>query len=438
MKDKEECDSIIKRLKKFKKKLKEKLYIFEIIEENNLLYIVIDNNEELLLQIDKLLLSEDLDIKKEALIEGHDLITKEEIFNLFEMEKAMCKISYQTLEGNQGFGTGFFCKINNFPIKYALFTNNHVLNETIIEIGRSFNFEFYEKSLFGSYSLKNKQIKITGNRNIFTNAELDYTCVELLESDGIKNFFEVEPLIYRKDKSFLKNNDIFILQYPNGKDLSFSYGKIKPIEKENYLVYDASTKNGSSGSPIIRKCNLKNIIGIHHSFHKKEKVNLGTSFDSILNNIEENNYQIHCIYIPNQKKINLLHDYNENLDGRGEEYIRNYSEAKNLNKKLFQESVDIFIKDKKINFNFKYNIKDLNEIKVTFKFKKLLTNMSHMFSGCSSLKSVDLSSFNTNNINNMSFVFDACRHLESINLSSLNTHNVKKMWGMFYTYLNLI
>jgi hypothetical protein len=33
------------------------------------------------------------------------------------MEKAMCKISYQTLEGNQGFGTEFFCKINNFPIK---------------------------------------------------------------------------------------------------------------------------------------------------------------------------------------------------------------------------------------------------------------------------------------------------------------------------------
>ena len=108
-----------------------------------------------------------------------------------------------------------------------------------------------------------------------------------------------------------------------------------------------------------------------------------------------------CLYTKS-KKINLLHDYNENLDGRGKEYINNYLEAKNLNKKLFQENVDIFINDKKINFNFTYNIKDqhvlllvegnssshssviyLNEIKVTFKFKKLLTNMSHMFSGCS-------------------------------------------------------
>ena len=450
-KDKEECDSIIEKLKKFKEKLKEKLYIFEIIEENNKLYIVIDNNDELLSKIDKLILSKELDIKKESFIEGHDLITKEEIFNLFEMEKAMCRISFQTLEGKQCFGTGFFCKIDNFPIKLALFTNNHVLDETIIEIGRSFNFEFYEKSLFGSYSLVNRQIKIAGNRNIFTNAYLDYTCVELLESDGIKNFFEVEPLIYRKDKSFLENNDIFILQYPNGKDISFSYGKIKSIENNNFLEYDASTENGSSGSPIIRKCNLKYIIGIHHSSDRIKKSNYGTSFDSILNNIEENNYQIHCVYIPNQKKINLLHDYNENLDERGKEYINNYLEAKNLNKKLFQENVDIFINDKKINFNFTYNIKDqdvlflvkdnsfphssviyLNAIKVTFKFKKLLTNMSHMFSGCSSLKSVDLSSFNTNNINNMSFVFDGCEALESINLSSLNTNNVKKMWGMFY------
>ena len=166
------------------------------------------------------------------------------------------------------------------------------------------------------------------------------------------------------------------------------------------------------------------------------KINLiyTTCFDSILDNIKEQINEINCIYIidKNKNEINLLHDYNENLDGRGEEYIRNYSEAKNLNKKLFQESVDIFINDKKINFNFTYNIKDLNEIKVSFKFKKLLTNMSHMFSGCSSLISVDLSSFNTNNINNMSFVFDGCRNLESINLSSLNIHNVKKMWGMFY------
>ena len=87
-----------------------------------------------------------------------------------------------------------------------------------------------------------------------------------------KNFFEVELLIHRKDKLFLENNDIFILQYPNGKNISFSYGKIKSIKNNNFLDYDASTESGSSGSPIIRKCNLKFIIGIHNSSDKIKKV----------------------------------------------------------------------------------------------------------------------------------------------------------------------
>ena len=432
-KDKDECYKIMERLEKFREQLKEKLYIFEVIEENEKLYIVIENNEELLAKIDKLILSDDSNIKKEALMEGHDLISKEEILGLFEMEKSMCKISYLTNDGYQVYGTGFFCKIDNFPIKYALFTNNHVLNESRIELGCTISFEYLEKPFFGSYRPVNKQITITENRNRFTNQELDYTCIELLESDGIENFFDIEPQVYSKDKISFLNNDIFVLQYPNGRNISFSYGKIKSFE-DDYFKHDASTEGGSSGSPIVRKTNVKNIIGIHHSTLREngKKINQGTLFDLILNNIEENNYQIRCIYIPNKKKINLIYDYSENLDIRGNEYISDFSEAKNLNLKLFQENVDLYVNDKKINFLFKYNVKNLNEIKVIFKFKKLLTNASHLFTGCSSIKSIDLSSFNTNNVKNMNFMFEGCTSLESIDLSSINTKNVKTMWGMFY------
>ena len=87
------------------RKLKEELKIYEIIEENERIYIVIDNNDELLLKIDKSILSDELDIKKEGIIEGHGRpITKEEIFNLFKMEKSMCKISYETIDGKIGKG----------------------------------------------------------------------------------------------------------------------------------------------------------------------------------------------------------------------------------------------------------------------------------------------------------------------------------------------
>ena len=58
--------------------------------------------------------------------------------------------------------------------------------------------------------------------------------------------------------------------------------------------------------------------------------------------------------------------------------------------------------------------------------------MRLMFNGCSSLQSIDLSSFNTTNVNDMSFMFSECSSLISINLSSFNTTNVKNMSEMFY------
>jgi len=134
-------------------KLKEELNIYEIIEENERIYIVIDNNDELLLKVDKLILSDELNIKKEGNILGHGRpITKDEILNLFKMEKSMCKISYETIDGKTGKGSGFFCEIENFPFKYALFTNNHILNESNIEIGNIIHFECLEcqKSLIHS------------------------------------------------------------------------------------------------------------------------------------------------------------------------------------------------------------------------------------------------------------------------------------------------
>ena len=350
----------------------------------------------------------------------------------------MCKISFETEKGEKGKGSGFFCEIDKFPIKYALFTNNHVLNESNIEIRSKIHFEYleFQNSLFNSsYKPSKKEIKITQNRKVFTNKELDYTCIELFESDGIKDFFKVEPKIFR-DKNNLKGNDIFILQFPKGNDISFSYGKILKIkEKDNIILHSASTDHGSSGSPIIRRGEDNYIIGLHYG-GVENKFNLATIFDSILNNIKEQLNEINCIYIPenNEKEINLLHDYNLYINKFiNKEYEKKeYLEVKDMNKKLFKESIDLYVNDKKINFDFKYKIKDSKEIKVKFIFKQKLTNLSYMFYDCSSLKSIDLSSFNTNNVTNMRSMFEYCSSLKSIDLSSFNTNNVTNMRCMFY------
>ena len=54
-----------------------------------------------------------------------------------------------------------------------------------------------------------------------------------------------------------------------------------------------------------------------------------------------------------------------------------------------------------------------------------------MFLGCESLTSLDLSSFNTANVEEMYGMFDGCSALEELDLSNFNTANVKYMDYMF-------
>ena len=92
----------------------------------------------------------------------------------------------------------------------------------------------------------------------------------------------------------------------------------------------------------------------------------------------------------------------------------------------------LYINNNKVNFSFKYEVKELKEIKVKFKFnKKLIKNTSYMFYECGSLESIDLSSFNTSNVRDMDSMFEGCFSIGSIDLSSFNINNIKNMNCMF-------
>ena len=57
--------------------------------------------------------------------------------------------------------------------------------------------------------------------------------------------------------------------------------------------------------------------------------------------------------------------------------------------------------------------------------------MSYMFSHCYSLTNLNLSNFNTNNVNNMSYMFSHCYSLTNLNLSNFNTNNVNYIDHIF-------
>ena len=50
-----------------------------------------------------------------------------------------------------------------------------------------------------------------------------------------------------------------------------------------------------------------------------------------------------------------------------------------------------------------------------------------MFHGCSSLKELNFSNFNTNNVTNMRYMFNGCSSLKKLDLSNFNTNNVTDM-----------
>ena len=136
----------------------------------------------------------------------------------------MCKIITDNIENNsKAYGTGFFVKLKEN--KYGLLTNNHIINN--IQIGNTIHL---------NYLSKYKKIKITKDRKVYTNKELDYTFIEIFKEDNIKDYFQ----IYNNNINNFKNRYLFILQYPvHNNEISFSYGKIIFIDnnKIKYNIY---------------------------------------------------------------------------------------------------------------------------------------------------------------------------------------------------------
>ena len=76
---------------------------------------------------------------------------------------------------------------------------------------------------------------------------------------------------------------------------------------------------------------------------------------------------------------------------------------------------------------------DLSNFKV-----QRVRSMAYTFKNCNSLTSLDLSNFmDTYSLINTSEMFSGCTSLYSLNISNLNTQNDKSMHGMFYNCLNL-
>ena len=223
-------------------------------------------------------------------------------------------------------------------------TNNHVLNDNFFKTNKEIKIEY-------NHSLKLIQID---KRKIYTSKQLDYTCVEIYDSDYIKQFFHINPQTLINDIGIFKNEDIFILQYPLGKNISFAGGKIISIYGGNQFLHNCSTLEGSSGSPIILRSD-SSVIGLHYgSFTENEKekknpLNLSTSILAIIksliikisgnqlitNNIYNNNFMDKNIpIIENNSNMNKIFNDKKNNVINNNNKIIIYKNTNNYNKFL--------------------------------------------------------------------------------------------------------
>ena len=73
------------------------------------------------------------------------------------------------------------------------------------------------------------------------------------------------------------------------------------------------------------------------------------------------------------------------------------------------------------NIKTPYKFQNKGKHSINYIFKNKASNISYMFSDCSSLTSLNLSNFNTNNVKDMSYMFSKCFSLTYLNLSNFNT-----------------
>ena len=382
---------------------------------------------------------------------------------IYQLEHSVCKIKYEGING-----TGFFCYIHdniNKKIIPVMITNNHIIDEN-----------YFSKYKGLKISLNNEKkyidIKFGSKSTKYTNKDNDITILEVKnDQDKMISFLDIDEKIYESNSNKIFNKtSSYIIQYPNIKGASASFGLINRIEEDSKsLNHLCITDEGSSGSPIINLESNK-VIAVHVGASEKFKFNIGTFLkypiyeflnlyyknNSIMgnNNTLKNKNEIKITLKIEKTDINkeiyFLDNTNKSLEKNGISPHSKLSELNQSNTELFINEIQYkyqkyFIPSVEGNFDIKLKfnnyMKDCsymfyycrNIIDINFKYFKTdnITNMSKMFCYCSNLTTLDLSTFKTKNVTNMSNMFSFCSNLKRINLSSFNVKNVTNIEGMF-------
>ena len=208
----------------------------------------------------------------------------ESIAVLMDIAKSVCKIQYISKESTIINGTGFFIKLetsdHNRPL-YCIMTNEHVITRNVINSN-------IEIEVIYDNQHEHLILILDNNRfiRIYDYLNIDAVIIEIKPEEVDKKYFLLPNINLNEGYEDLKNQLITIVQFPEGKDLNYSVGKIIDInEISKEIMHKSGTKKGSSGSPIFIK-ESRNVLGIHKQGNIKKLVNYGNLIKPILDSIK--------------------------------------------------------------------------------------------------------------------------------------------------------
>ena len=275
-------------------------------------------------------------------------------------------------------GVGYLCNITTKNIK-VLITYNHVINlECLNKINKLIIY------------INNRELEINMKIDRFkcTNEELDITIIEILEENNIYTFIEIDKFI--DSKNYINENiDVIYLQKENL--LCKMNGKIIKKNNNNYICNKKSINNGI----IILNSNSK-LIGIIKENNNNDLIEF-IPINIIINNT---NY-IKCTY-----KIKS-DDLGKSIQIINDTYFNDRNKI--INREILNK-IKIIINGEIISNTLTYKFKHEGLYTIYIISNNLINNMSNMFYDCSSLKEINLLSFNTTQVTNLAICFMAVLH----------------------------
>ena len=173
-------------------------------------------------------------------------------------------------------GFGFFLEFKEkfFPINKSLITSISILDPNDIK---------NKKEIVLDCDGSEKILKINDNRKIFSDNNLGYICIEIIDEDEIDDFMFPEDNMLNPEKESLVSKEIYIPKYQNNT-ISFSTGKIITDEK-NKLEHDCDIKEDSLGAPIFYGDDSFYAIGLQKGYDANNKNHIATPISGIARNI---------------------------------------------------------------------------------------------------------------------------------------------------------